>query len=651
MKRFLLFMLLVSSVTFAGSKVAVLDLKNDAGVSSSEIFYLTDRTRDAVMRKLPARFNVMTSESILELLPPGVKMADCSDAECEVEIGRKLGAEYVITGELLTFANKYRLNLKLHHCESASFLGSETIKGSDLEQLEESIIIIAGELGTRIGKHAGASSSNGRFQAGNGNSAPEDSWFMEVSEKAVVKFESDPAGAVVVVDGKIIMDNSTPVATPFSREIEAGLVTVSMQKDRYLTREQMVDIKTGNGTVNIDWKLDPNFGWITISTKPSGIEIKIDNQSVGKSPISSKELTPGGYKVSVSDEQYYIVWENVEIARGQKKNITLKPEPIEGGLKVSAKDKQGNALSAKVEVDGKSFGTTPCSGKLLVGKHSVETSFEGYSSKDEVVIKERDTEKLDVVLNKKRNKTSSGSSNIEMVEIQAGSFMMGSPSNEKNRNSDEKKHKVTIRKSFLMSKTEVTQKQWQAVMGNNPSYCIGDDNPVERVSWFNCVKFCNKLSEKEGLEPVYNINGNNVTWDKSKRGYRLPTEAEWEYACRAGTTTRFNTGNSDSDLKRAGWFKDNSGRKSHPVAQKTPNSYGLYDMHGNVWEWCWDWFGSYGGDITADPVGASSGSYRVFRGGAWYNDAQRCRSAYRNNDSPNNSYHSVGFRFVRSTGL
>jgi len=237
MKQILLFLLLIGSVVFADSKVAVLDLKNDAGVSSSEISYLTDRTRDAVMRKLPARFNVMTSESILELLPPGVKMADCSDAECEVEIGRKLGAEYVITGELLNFAGKFRLNLKLHHCESASFLGSETIKGSDLEQLEESIKKIAGELGTRIGKHSGTSASSNSFQAGRGSSAPEDSWFMEVSEKAVVKFESDPAGAVVVVDGKIMMDGGSPATTPFSREIEAGLVTVSMQRDKYLTKE------------------------------------------------------------------------------------------------------------------------------------------------------------------------------------------------------------------------------------------------------------------------------------------------------------------------------------------------------------------------------------------------------------------------------
>ena len=165
-----------------------------------------------------------------------------------------------------------------------------------------------------------------------------------------------------------------------------------------------------------------------------------------------------------------------------------------------------------------------------------------------------------------------------MKRLPAGSFRMGSPENEKGRDNDEKQHKVTISKPFLMSKTEVTQKQWQAVMGNNPSYFSGDENPVEKVSWYDCVEFCNKLSKKEGLEQVYKISGKSVTWDKNKNGYRLPTEAEWEYACRAGTTTRFNTGESDSDLKKAGWFSENSSNKTNPVAKKKPNSFGLYDI-------------------------------------------------------------------------
>jgi formylglycine-generating enzyme required for sulfatase activity len=243
---------------------------------------------------------------------------------------------------------------------------------------------------------------------------------------------------------------------------------------------------------------------------------------------------------------------------------------------------------------------------------------------------------------------------ISMVEIPAGSFLMGSLSNMR-QDRDKKQHKVTINKPFLMGKTEVTQKLWQAVMGNNPSLFSGDDNPVEKINWYDCVKFCNKLSEKEGLEPVYIIGGRklgkNVTWDKRKNGYRLPTEAEWEYACRAGTTTRFNTGDSDSDLKKAGWFKKNSGNKTHPVAQKTPNSWGLYDMHGNVYEWCWDVYADYSPGNVTDPDGASSGNNRVMRGGIFSSKAAGCSSAHRYARYYDHTYSQFGFRFVRSAGL
>jgi formylglycine-generating enzyme required for sulfatase activity len=261
---------------------------------------------------------------------------------------------------------------------------------------------------------------------------------------------------------------------------------------------------------------------------------------------------------------------------------------------------------------------------------------------------------------------------IEMVQISGGTFMIGSPTSEPGRNSDETQHQVTL-SSFSIGKYQVTQGQYQAVMGTNPSsYRTPPDGenparrPVERVSWYDAVEFCNRLSEMEGLAPYYAIgkttsDPNNTNSDDTHKwlvmpnagsnGYRLPTEAEWEYACRAGTTTAYNTGASISD--DTGWYRDNSGSRTHEVGKKPANAWGLHDMHGNVWEWCWDWYnssGSYYSSAAAagpDPAGPVSGPCRVYRGGSWYYDGQHLRSAFRYFVNPSFRSNSIGFRLVR----
>jgi len=232
-----------------------------------------------------------------------------------------------------------------------------------------------------------------------------------------------------------------------------------------------------------------------------------------------------------------------------------------------------------------------------------------------------------------------------MVRINGGTFSMGSPANEPEREDDEVQHQVTVG-SFYLGKYEVTQKEYQEVMGTTPSGFKGDNLPVESVSWFDAVEYCNKRSQREGLTPAYTISGSGdnrtVTWNRNANGYRLPTEAEWEYACRAGTTTAYNTGASITD--NTGWYSD---RKTHPVGQKPANAWGLYDMHGNVFEWCWDWYGNYPSGAQTDPVGASSGSRRVRRGGSWSNTAQFARSALRINNDPYFRSINLGFRVLR----
>ncbi len=252
---------------------------------------------------------------------------------------------------------------------------------------------------------------------------------------------------------------------------------------------------------------------------------------------------------------------------------------------------------------------------------------------------------------------------IPMVSIPAGSFVMGSSSDESGSIAHERPQRTVNISAFQMSEMEVTQKQWEDIMGWNPSYYSGDDHPVECVNWFDCVSFCNKLSQANGYAQCYTMA--NVTYDDNHiasadvscnfdaNGYRLPTEAEWEYACRAGTTTRFYTGDSDSDLGRAGWYAGNSGSTTHTVGEKEPNAWGLYDMHGSVEEWCWDWYSSsyYGTrpDPDSDPTGPTSGDDRLVRGGHCNNLSQNCRSAHRWVHYPSYRYHNAGFRVARSS--
>jgi formylglycine-generating enzyme required for sulfatase activity len=237
---------------------------------------------------------------------------------------------------------------------------------------------------------------------------------------------------------------------------------------------------------------------------------------------------------------------------------------------------------------------------------------------------------------------------MKLVLVPAGDFLMGSPDSDKEAQDDEKpQHRVRITRPFYLGAHEVTQGQYRAVTGASPSIFYGsDDLPVERVSWEDAIAFCNKLSEQMGLKPYYHSGARTPSGGD---GYRLPTEAEWEYACRAGSATRYHFGDDAANLGAYDWYGDNSGHKTHPVGQKRPNAWGLYDMHGNVWEWCWDGFGRdfYARSPDADPTGPSQAVDRASRGGSWEDDLRICRSAVRYGSAPGNQRHDLGFRVAR----
>ena len=252
------------------------------------------------------------------------------------------------------------------------------------------------------------------------------------------------------------------------------------------------------------------------------------------------------------------------------------------------------------------------------------------------------------------------------VLIEGGTFQMGSPASEPWRSADETQHTVTV-SDFYISPYELTQAEYEAVMGENPSNFSGEDLPVENISWLDAVAYCNARSEQENLTPVYTIDGANVTWNREADGYRLPTEAEWEYACRAGTETPFNTENSPSAEEvnyyghypyeiEGNYFSQGNLETQPGIYRETtiavgsfePNAFGLYDMHGNVSEWVWDYYGAYPAEEQTDPTGPETGALRVYRGGGWNDFAKNMRSAYRATLEPELMSFNIGIRLVRN---
>jgi formylglycine-generating enzyme required for sulfatase activity len=246
----------------------------------------------------------------------------------------------------------------------------------------------------------------------------------------------------------------------------------------------------------------------------------------------------------------------------------------------------------------------------------------------------------------------------DFVLVKGGTFNMGGTAEQATALEWEDEmpvHQVTV-SSFIMGKYEVTQQLWESAMGTNPSKTRGDLRPVELISWYDAIDFCNRLSEREGLQKAYSGFRGNIVCDFNSNGYRLPTEAEWEYAARGGNISKGYRYSGSNDLNSVGWFgaTDNTGNRgknerTSEVGRKQPNELGIFDMTGNVWEWCWDRKGDYTSENQTNPKGQNYGTDRVLRGGSWFVTEPGCRNANRNFNNPdNNTRNYVGLRLVRT---
>ena len=497
---------------------------------------------------------------------------------------------------------------------------------------------------------------------------------------------SPESGAIVYIDGKKV--GVTPFLTD---KLASGEHKVRVMKEMYSAIEKTFTVTDGN-TTQAQMTMSANFVNVTVTTD-SESDIYVDNELKGKGSWSGR-LGEGNHAFEARKASHRNSVENIKLALGKNENIVIpNPTPIYGTIDIST-----NPIGANIIIDGKNFGTTPrVLTNVLIGTHELRLEKSGCASvaktitldeKNKLTISEKLQTGREIAISTDKNgdqiyvdgyyigtspmttTLSFGEHNIkavrdgketskkitvaqtggdtsvqlafsesktftvngitfEMIAVKGGTFTMGCTSEQGGDcDSDEKPtHSVTL-SDYYIGKFEVTQKLWKAVMRTNPSYFKGDNLPVEDVSWNDALEFIRKLNQKTG------------------QNFRLPTEAEWEYAARGGNKSRGYKYSGSNNIGDVAWCAEYSGSKTHPVGTKSPNELGIYDMSGNVWEWCQDWYESYSSGSQTNPTGPSTGSHRVLRGGSWNGTAWICRVSDRDGNNPGDRDFNFGFRLV-----
>ena len=453
-----------------------------------------------------------------------------------------------------------------------------------------------------------------------------------------------PKDAKVTIDGVLQASSSDG---EYSAMLAYGSHTYKVEAGGYISKSGSFTIGKGDMTP-ISVSLVSALATLNVSCPTPAVSLYVDKKSVGSLPWNGS-LKEGMHLLEVRKDGYRSQQKTIQLAQQQKLDVAFDAlAAIQGNLSVNFKP-----FGSDVYVDGVKVGQSPrVFNGVLVGNHNVEIRKSGYStSRQTVMISEGQTASISGSLtssasSSNANVLSSGSSslsdntltipvkngiNIEMVKVEAGSFNMGATPEMKSPYEVEKPvHRVTLTNNYYIGKYEVTQALWQAVMGSNPSHFKGDALPVEQVSWKDCQKFITKLNRLTG------------------KNFRLPTEAEWEYAARGGNKSRGYRYSGSNTIDDVAWYENDALSQTHPVGTKQPNELEIYDMTGNVMEWCQDWYGSYSSSPQVNPTGAASGSYRVVRGGGWSDSARDCRTSDRDFISPGGRSSDLGLRLVLS---
>ena len=453
-----------------------------------------------------------------------------------------------------------------------------------------------------------------------------------------------PKDAKVTIDGVLQASSSDG---EYSAMLAYGSHTYKVEAGGYISKSGSFTIGKGDMTP-ISVSLVSALATLNVNCPTPAVSLYVDKKSVGSLPWSGN-LKEGMHLLEVRKDGYRSQQKTIQLAQQQKLDVAFDAlSAIQGNLSVNFKP-----FGSDVYVDGVKVGQSPrVFNGVLVGNHNVEIRKPGYAtSRQTVTISEGQTASISGSLTSSTSSStantlsSSGSSlsgnaltipvkngiSIEMVKVEAGSFDMGAtPEMKKPYDWEKPVHRVTLTNNYYIGKYEVTQALWKIVMGSNPSNFKGDNLPVENVSWNNCQKFISKLNKLTG------------------KSFRLPSEAEWEYAARGGNKSRGYLYSGSNAIGDVAWYEGNSSFMTHAVGTKQPNELGIYDMTGNVWEWCQDWYDSYSSSPQTNPTGAVSGSYRVDRGGSWNCLARSCRASCRDRCTPDYRNNSCGLRLVLS---
>ncbi len=469
---------------------------------------------------------------------------------------------------------------------------------------------------------------------------------LEEIEPVMLTIKSIPIGATIFLDDvEIGKTNYQPFKFP-------GTYKLRLSLSKYETIEETITVTETSSNI-FSYNLEKRTVILTINTTPSNADIYINNEKLsGK----IKELSPGRYKIKVKKDGYFDDSRTIDVVKGKDvtENFTLKQKT--GKLQFAVQPMEASVTLMKAGQNIDNWTGSKMKSNLPVGEYKITASLSGYKTLTRECSVELDkTTQISITLKKGTSNLANGSylrnGSTNLIFVKGGTFQMGS----NNGNDNEKPvHSVTI-SDFYIGKYEVTQKEWKEIMGNNPSKWKDDDLPVERVSWYDAVEFCNKKSDKEGLTRCYTGSGKNTKCNFSANGYRLPTEAEWEYAARGGVKTQ-NTAShkysGSNNIDEVAWYSSNSNSKTHSVGTKQANELGIYDMSGNVWELCNDWYDKkyYSKSPRNNPQGASSGKYRVLRGGCWLNGDHDCRNANRHVEGPGSRHYAGGgFRISKGS--